>query len=121
MGLVASCHDVSDGGLGVALAETALAGDLGMNIDLAQVPGAEHFQRNDRLLFSETQGRFVVTVRPEDRSRFEEITSGVSCALVGIVTENPVFIVQSKRSGEPEIISLSVELLRTAWKNPLAW
>ncbi len=38
-GLVASCHDCSDGGLGIALAETAFAGGLGMSIDLNQVPG----------------------------------------------------------------------------------
>jgi len=37
-GLVASCHDCSDGGLGVALAEAAFAGGLGMNIDLKDVP-----------------------------------------------------------------------------------
>jgi len=120
-GLVAGCHDISDGGLGVALAECALAGNLGMKIDLAQVPGAEHFQRDDLLLFSESQGRFVVTVHPENKTGFEETTSSVPCAQVGYVTENPVLTVYSERAGEQEIISLGVELLRTAWKNPLAW
>ncbi len=121
MGLVAGCHDISDGGLGVALAESALAGDLGMKVELAQIPGAEHFERDDLLLFSESQGRFVVTVHPENKSKFEEITSSVPRAPVGLVTEDSMFTVHSKRTGEPEIISLSVELLRNAWKNPLAW
>ncbi|MBN2288206.1 MAG: phosphoribosylformylglycinamidine synthase, partial [Candidatus Glassbacteria bacterium] len=120
-GLVASCHDISDGGLGVALAESALAGDLGMVIDLALVPGAEHFERDDLLLFSESQGRFVVTVQPELRSEFEEIISTVPCALVGMVAENPVLTVHSIRTGEAEIISVRVDLLRVAWQNPLAW
>ena len=62
--LVASCHDCSDGGLGVALAETAFAGGLGLEIDLGAVP-AEGITRNDALLFSESQSRFVVTVSPE--------------------------------------------------------
>jgi len=54
--LVASCHDISDGGLGAALAECAIAGDLGAEVDLSQVPGAERFERDDLLLFSESQG-----------------------------------------------------------------
>ena len=51
-GLLASCHDLSDGGLGVALAETAFAGGFGMAIDLAGVCVDEKL-RADRLLFSE--------------------------------------------------------------------
>ena len=65
-GLVASCHDCSDGGLGVALAETAFAGGLGLTVDLRAVP-AEGIGRDDELLFSESQSRFVVTVRPNAR------------------------------------------------------
>ncbi|MDD5154803.1 MAG: AIR synthase-related protein, partial [Desulfovibrionales bacterium] len=68
-GLVASCHDCSDGGLGVALAETAFSGGLGMKIDLAAVPG-EDIKRDDFLLFSESQSRFVVTVHPDREEAF---------------------------------------------------
>ena len=68
-GLVASCHDCSDGGLGIALAEVAFAGGLGMEVDLRRVP-ATGVDRNDLLLFSESQSRFVVTVHPENRSGF---------------------------------------------------
>ena len=67
-GSVASCHDCSDGGLGVALAETAFAGALGMEVDLRKVPSSG-VDRNDFLLFSESQSRFVVTVHPENQSR----------------------------------------------------
>ena len=56
-GLVASCHDCSDGGLGVALAEMAFAGGLGLKIDLAAVP-VETGMRADEILFSESQSRF---------------------------------------------------------------
>ena len=65
-GLVASCHDCSDGGLGIALAETAFAGGFGMHVDLRFVPGAGDL-RDDVALFSETPSRFVVTVRPSRR------------------------------------------------------
>ncbi len=69
-GLVASCHDCSDGGLGIALAETAFAGGLGMEVDLRQVPRRD-LARDDYLLFSETASRFVVTVSPANRAAFE--------------------------------------------------
>ena len=69
-GLVASCHDCSDGGLGIALAETAFAGGLGMDVDLRQVPRRD-LHRDDYLLFSETASRFVVTVSPANRTAFE--------------------------------------------------
>ena len=69
-GFVASCHDCSDGGLGVALAETAFSGNLGMEIDLRKVP-AEGVSRDDYLLFSESASRFVVTVSPKFKEDFE--------------------------------------------------
>ena len=76
-GLVASCHDCSDGGLGVALAETAFAGGLGMDVDLRQVPRRD-LDRDDYLLFSETASRFVVTVSPENQTAFETIMGDTS-------------------------------------------
>ncbi len=74
-GLVASCHDCSDGGLGITLAETAFAGGLGMEVDLRQVPRRD-LDRDDYVLFSETASRFVVTVAPDKREAFEAIITG---------------------------------------------
>ena len=85
-GLIASCHDCSDGGLAVALAETAFAGMLGMNIDLNDVP-YQGKKRNDYILFSETASRFVVTIHPEDQSKFEKIMAGNIIGEIGFVTE----------------------------------
>ncbi|MEA2064244.1 MAG: AIR synthase-related protein, partial [Gemmatimonadota bacterium] len=119
--LVASCHDLSDGGLGVALAESALAGDLGMEVDLSLVPGADNFEHDDRLFFSESQGRFAITVQPEKSDRFEKIMAQVPCARVGVVTSEPVFAVRSRQPDRPGLVNLSVELLRKAWQNTLDW
>ncbi|MCE5271313.1 phosphoribosylformylglycinamidine synthase, partial [bacterium] len=119
-GLVASCHDLSDGGLGVTLAECAIAGDLGAQVDLSRVPGAESVPRNDSLLFSESQGRFVITVSPEKAARFEAALAGLPCACVGQVTAQPTLKVTG-RDGASELISLSVEQMRAAWKKPLDW
>ena len=82
-GLVASCHDCSDGGLGVALAETAFAGGLGMDVDLRLVPGASDL-RDDVTLFSETPSRFVVTVHAEHVAAFEATLQGLPWAAVGM-------------------------------------
>jgi phosphoribosylformylglycinamidine synthase II len=117
-GLVASCHDCSDGGLGVALAETAFAGGFGVDIDLRRVPGAGDL-RDDVTLFSESPSRFVVTVRAGQASAFESILAGSPCAAVGHVTELGVFRVLG-RSGMP-IIETGIATLKAAWQRPLNW
>jgi phosphoribosylformylglycinamidine synthase subunit PurSL len=117
-GLVASCHDCSDGGLGVALAETAFAGGFGVDIDLRRVPGDGDL-RDDVTLFSESPSRFVVTVRAGQASAFESVLAGLPCASVGHVTELGVFRVVG-RSGMP-IIETGIALLKAAWQRPLNW
>ena len=117
-GLVASCHDCSDGGLGVALAETAFAGGLGLEIDLGAVP-AEGITRNDALLFSESQSRFVVTVSPKAREAFEALLAGSDFARVGTVISEEVLKINGlsgKRIIEEELVEL-----KAAWQKPLAF
>jgi len=115
-GLVASCHDCSDGGLGVALAETAFAGMFGMEIDLRKVPAAG-LDRDDLVLFSETQSRLVVTVSPHNKDAFEALFKGVVYGLLGQVTSAPVFTVTGL--GGREIIRARIQDLKDAWKRPL--
>jgi phosphoribosylformylglycinamidine synthase II len=117
-GLVASCHDCSEGGLGVALAETAFAGGFGMHIDLRQVPGADGM-RDDVIFFSESQSRFVVTVPAPHAAAFEAALAGLPCAAVGHVTEAGVFSVVGGSGGQ--IIEAGIERLKAAWQRPLNW
>ncbi|MBI2970866.1 MAG: phosphoribosylformylglycinamidine synthase subunit PurL [Candidatus Aenigmarchaeota archaeon] len=117
-GLVASCHDCSDGGLGVALAETAFAGDLGMSIDLRKVPYNGE-QRNDYVLFSETQSRFIVTILPESRVAFEHTIAGSVVACIGTVTPDGLFSVCGLDGNE--VISASVNELKESWQQTLRW
>ena len=77
-GKVASAHDLAEGGLGVALAETLFKTDLGMNLKL-------DLTKNQ--LFSETAGRFVVTVKKEDAASFEAAL-GDDATLIGEVTNS---------------------------------
>ena len=85
VGLVQACHDCSEGGVAVALAEMSLAGRLGATLDVRALPGAEDVTRADSLLFSESLSRFVVEVRPEDAAAFVARMAGVPCSLVGEV------------------------------------
>ncbi len=116
-GLVASCHDCSDGGLAVALAETAFAGGLGLAADLAKAP-AEGIARDDELFFGESQGRFVVTVRPEQAGAFEKVLKGRPFARVGEVTAAPVLVLRGL--GGREVVRAPVAELKAAWQAPLA-
>ena len=116
-GLVASCHDCSDGGLGVALAETAFAGGLGLEIDLAAVPTEEKL-RNDEILFSESQSRFVVTVSPGNREAFEAFFSGHAFARVGTVLLEEVLVINDLEG--KRICKADLAELKAAWQAPLA-
>ena len=116
-GLVSSCHDCSDGGLGIALAETAFAGGLGMFIDLRKVPMAD-VDRNDFLMFSESQGRFVVTICLENEERFEEIIKGNVFAKIGTVTKED-FIVYGLDG--KICIKSNINELKEAWQKTLRW
>lgn len=84
-GLVAACHDCSEGGLAVALAEMSLAGRLGATVDLAAMPVTQQLAAEAKL-FAESIGRFVVEVAPEHAAEFEAHLSGVAHARVGEVT-----------------------------------
>jgi phosphoribosylformylglycinamidine synthase len=124
-GLVASCHDCSDGGLGVALAETSFAGGLGMDVDLGKVP-REAIGRDDYLLFSESQSRFVVTVSPDRQEEFENIMRGdisspppFGFAAVGEVTAAP-FLNLRGTNGET-LMRESIAELKAAWQQTLSF
>jgi phosphoribosylformylglycinamidine synthase len=114
-GLIASAHGVYRGGLAVHLAMTAMAGKLGLSIDLDKAP-VDRQLRDDVKLFSESAGRFLVTVDPKHCGRFEKLVEGFPCACIGTVTEEPKLRVKSQT--HKEFISATVEELKAAWKLP---
>jgi len=115
-GTVASCHDCSDGGLGIALAESAFAGGFGMEVDLRKVP-AQGIERDDYLLFSESQSRFVMTVHPEKKKAFLSVMKGVSLGEVGQVTKGKDFVVTGLKG--TKIIQGDIYKLKAAWQRTL--
>ncbi len=114
-GLVASVHGIYRGGLGVHLAMVAMGGGLGMHVDLRRVP-AESVGRNDTLLFSESAGRFIVTIDSSRRTEFESEFKAMPCACIGAVTAEPVLNADGL-TGEA-VLSVSVSDLKRAWKMP---
>ena len=84
-GLVRSCHDLSEGGLAVALAEMALAGGLGARVSLGDVPRADDAASDFVLLFSESPTRFVLEVRPECFDELAGLFDGLPLGRLGEV------------------------------------
>jgi phosphoribosylformylglycinamidine synthase II len=89
-GLAASAISVGSGGLAVALVKTALAGRLGLDVSLKNLPGTATSIQSK--LFSESQGRIVVSVPPGRREIFEKIMTGISYTKIGTVTDEAVVI-----------------------------
>lgn len=107
-GLVQSAHDVSEGGLGVALAESTFGTDgLGADIQIDL--------NSEASLFSETQSRFVVTVKPEHREAFAAAVKDAK--EVGTVTNDGVFTVKNQEG--QQWIHAAVNELERAWKGAI--
>ncbi len=114
-GLVASCHAVGRGGIGVHLALSAMGGNSGMDIDLRYIP-AEKSLSNTRMLYSESAGRFIVTIDPKKRGAFEDIMDGLDYACIGRVIDADTLQV-SGVDGEI-IINERIGDLKDAWMEP---
>ncbi|HDI07596.1 MAG TPA: phosphoribosylformylglycinamidine synthase, partial [Candidatus Bathyarchaeota archaeon] len=115
-GLVKACHDISEGGLAVALAEMAFTGGYGVEISLEKVP-VRGLTRNDFILFSESNSRFIVEVSEKSREEFEKLMRGTVCGCVGKVTRTSSFCVYGLE-GEA-LIDVSIDVLRRRWKSGL--
>jgi len=141
-GSINSCHGIYKGGLGVALAQISFAGGLGLEINLDKVPTdglnnidpvrntAYGFQRLngdinkfdkevsngvDKILYSESASRFLVTVSPENKESFEGIMKDNCFKEIGKVRDDEEFVIFAK--GKPEIQE-NIHKLKEAWKAP---
>lgn len=112
--LLASCHGIYSGGLGFHLALLVIAGDFGMSIDISNLP-VEGSLRNDQALFSESSGRFIVTVSPEKKDEFEAIMAGENFEFIGRITEQSGDLKIKGLSGT-QILNIPAVKLKSAWK-----
>jgi phosphoribosylformylglycinamidine synthase len=112
-GLVRSCHDLSDAGLWTALAESSLGGDLGARVSLDDLPASPGCGgETERLLFSETPSRFLVSVAPADRARWTRAMAGTTFGCIGHVTQETRIHITAKGR---EITSIGIDEIRAAW------
>ena len=118
-GLVRACHDCSEGGIGVAVAEMAFAGGLGASINLKEVPLGEPIDRDDFILFSESNSRFIVEVPPDKKDKFEKEMKGTPFALIGRVSSETGLEVHGRKGDS--VVSISIDELKEAWQKPLRW
>jgi phosphoribosylformylglycinamidine synthase len=135
-GLVRACHDLSEGGLAVAAAEMAFAGNLGVRLFLNQIPHDVEATAaaTSVLLFSESNTRFLCEVPPDQTAAFEAAMAGVPCLLVGEVVDTGrmevIGLPQTSRDPEtgeaeepraPLVINADLATLKAAWQAPLNW
>lgn len=114
-GLVSSAHAVTRGGLAVHLSLVAMGGETGVDVDLGDVPICEDLH-NTQILYSESAGRFVVTVSPERQEAFEELFRGMKTARIGKITESRSFRLKDK--GGTLIMDEDILELKECWKSP---
>jgi len=118
-GLVKAMHDCSDGGLGVALAEMAFSGGLGAEIFLSEIPYESEAPRNDFLLFSESNSRFVVEVDKKNKEEFEKTLKGADFGLIGCFASDNVFRVYGLDGRV--CVETDARKLKESWQKPLKW
>jgi phosphoribosylformylglycinamidine synthase len=116
-GYLRSCHDLSDGGLAVACAEMAFGSGYGMELDLTKVPRSKEANRNDFVLFSESNSRFLVEVSEKRRADFEALMKDCVCARVGAVKKDAVLSVVGLDG--KQAINADLDELRRRWKSVL--
>jgi phosphoribosylformylglycinamidine synthase II len=116
-GYLRACHDLSEGGLAVAAAEMAFSSGYGIELDLREVPRAGDVSRNDFVLFSESNSRFLVEVTEKHRDAFEAHMRDAVCAEVGEVKKDDALSVAGLDG--KQAIDADLEELRRRWKSTL--
>jgi phosphoribosylformylglycinamidine synthase II len=118
-GLVAGCHDCSEGGIAVALAEMAFAGGFGIEADLRGLPKSADCLRNDVQLFSESNSRFIVEVELSNFDAFAKMFLNLPFGQIGKVIPQKKLVVKSYDGRA--IIDVELDSLKKAWQKTFDW
>jgi phosphoribosylformylglycinamidine synthase II len=115
-GLILSCHDLSEGGLGLALSEMALSGDIGALIDLDNIifPGIK--RRYDTMLFSESNTRFLIEISKENAIKLKKIFKNIRITKIGSTIKEKKLKVFA---GKKNLIDLPLSIIKTKWKRKI--
>jgi phosphoribosylformylglycinamidine synthase len=119
-------HDCSEGGLGVSASEMAFSGGLGMELFLSEVPysafkigGKNKAERNDSILFSESNSRFIVEIEKKHQEKFEKLLKGISYGLIGCVSPGKDFKIFGLDG--KICVDSNIDELKESWQKPLRW
>ncbi|MEM2111054.1 MAG: phosphoribosylformylglycinamidine synthase subunit PurL [Candidatus Bathyarchaeia archaeon] len=115
-GYVKACHDVSEGGLAVAAAEMAFSSGYGLDLWLNNVSRPVDVQRNDHIMFSESNSRFLVEVPMKMKEDFEIIMGRTAFSLIGRVKKEASLSIVGVNKAK--IVDVSLKELMDAWKRP---
>ena len=118
-GLVRACHDLSEGGLAVAVAEMAFAGGLGAQLDLRLLGAQSQIEEDAVLLFSESNTRFLIEVPAGQVAAVRELFAGLPLVELGAVCAEQRLTIRGMTGAT--VVDVGTEELRSAWKSPLAW
>ena len=116
-GLIRSCHDCSEGGIAVALAEMAFAGDIGIEADLSQLPASEDCTRTDTRLFSESNSRYIVEVEPKNCDEFVKLIGDTPVAKIAEASSGSKLVIKDPKKAA--VIDIEIDELKRAWQKPL--
>jgi len=111
---VRSCHDCSEGGMAVTLAEMAFSGGIGIDVDLSKwvPPKGQSYLSSEKLLFSESNTRLVVEISNENE--FLKQMSGLPIWRLGTTTKNKRLIIKDLEN--KTIVNADIDSLKAAWK-----
>ncbi|MCL5408567.1 MAG: AIR synthase-related protein, partial [Candidatus Omnitrophica bacterium] len=115
-GIIKACHDCSEGGFAVALSEMIIGGGYGANVDIEKLP--KQTDKKISLLFSESQGRFIVEIDKDNSDAFKKIFSGAPFYCIGNTTPDfrlNIFFDKEK------IIDIDGEKIKQVWTGALKW
>jgi len=115
-GLVRSCHDCSEGGLIITISEMMIGSGYGAEIDIEEIPS--DIKDPVAVLFSESQGRFIVEVDGSCVDRFEKLFQNLPCACIGRII--PAFHLKVF-SGDNQVLSVDGEEIKQKWCGALEW
>ena len=117
--LVTSCHDCSEGGLAVALAEMGFAGGLGLDVSLKGLPVSDDCKTTTSQLFSESNSRYVVEVEPDKAEAFKALMAELPVGCVGLMTQEAVLHITDVNNRT--VVKSDLSVLKEAWQAPLRW
>ncbi|MDR1511208.1 MAG: phosphoribosylformylglycinamidine synthase subunit PurL [Endomicrobium sp.] len=125
--LIEACHDCSEGGIAVAVSEMAFSANKGVKIDIDAVNIYSHLECESEggirimtpaeILFSESNGRFIVEIKPNNEEKFKKILGGAVFSEIGYVSDDKEVIFESKRSNVK--IQQNSEFLLNSWHNTI--